>query len=97
GLRVAGCGRLVDDGDGGDTYNYSPPDDDVVVDRPDMVRIDTPETGPVRARVTIEAEYTWPALAVGDERSCSRRSEETVRASVRTTLELRPGERLLRV
>ncbi len=97
GLRVAGCGRLVDDGDGGDTYNYSPPADDVVVDRPDTVRIDTPETGPVRARVTIEAVYTWPAFAIGDERSCSRRSEETVRTLVRTTLELRPEERFLRV
>lgn len=97
GLRVEGCGRLVDDGDGGDTYNYSPPDDDVVVDRPDAVRVDTPESGPVRARVTIEADYTWPAFAIGDVRACSRRSDETVRATVRTTLELRPGERFLRV
>jgi mannosylglycerate hydrolase len=97
GLRVAGCGRLVDDGDGGDTYNYSPPDNDVVVDRPDVVFIDTPETGPARARVIIDAGYTWPAFAIGDERSCSRRSEEIVRAWVRTTLELRPEERFLRV
>ena len=35
GLRVDGCGRLVDDGDGGDTYNYSPPAEDLVIDRPD--------------------------------------------------------------
>ena len=27
GITVAGLGRLVDGGDGGDTYNYSPPDD----------------------------------------------------------------------
>jgi mannosylglycerate hydrolase len=97
GLRVAGCGRLVDDGDGGDTYNYSPPDVDVVVDRPDAVRIEAAETGPVRARIVIEAEYTWPAFAVGDDRACTRRSEASVRANVRTTLELRPGERFLRV
>jgi alpha-mannosidase len=51
----------------------------------------------VRARVTIEADYTWPAFAIGDVRACSRRSEETVRATVRTTLELRAGERFLRV
>jgi hypothetical protein len=97
GLRVAGCGRLVDGGDGGDTYNYSPPDVDVVVDRPDAVRVEAAETGPVRARIVIEAEYTWPAFAVGDDRACSRRSEESVSADVRTTLELRPGERFLRV
>jgi hypothetical protein len=30
----AGLGRLVDDGDGGDTYNYSPPATDRVVDHP---------------------------------------------------------------
>ena len=41
-----GLGRLVDDGDGGDTYNYSPPDDDRVVDTPDAVRVDRARTGP---------------------------------------------------
>jgi mannosylglycerate hydrolase len=97
GLRVTGCGRLVDGGDGGDTYNYSPPDDDLMVDRPDAVRVRATELGPVRGRVTVEAEYTWPSFAVGDERACSERSEQTVRATVRTTLELRPGERFLRV
>ena len=35
--------------------------------------------------------------AVGDERSCARRSDETVRVDVVTTLELRAGERFLRV
>ncbi|MDQ1381772.1 MAG: 2-O-(6-phospho-alpha-D-mannosyl)-D-glycerate hydrolase [Actinomycetota bacterium] len=97
GLRVEGCGRLVDDGDGGDTYNYSPPESDVVIDRPDAVRIATSEAGPARARLTIESDYTWPAFAVGDERSCRRRSEETVRVTVRTTLELHARERFLRV
>jgi mannosylglycerate hydrolase len=97
GLRLAGCGRLVDDGDGGDTYNYSPPADDLVIDRPDAVRIATTETGPARAQIVVETDYTWPAFAVGDVRSCSRRSDETVRASVRTTLELRAGEQFLRV
>ncbi len=97
GLRVEGCGRLVDGGDGGDTYNYSPPHTDVVVDRPVAVRVAATETGPVRARITIDAEYEWPASAVGDVRSCSRRSDDTVRSTVSTTLELRPGERFLRV
>ena len=74
GLRVDGCGRLVDDGDGGDTYNYSPPADDLVDRPPDAVRVETTETGPVRGRgVTITADYTWPTFAVGDERACSRR------------------------
>ena len=97
GIRVEGCGRLVDGGDGGDTYNYSPPEADLVIDRPDAVRVAVTERGPVRARVVVETDYTWPAYAPGDERACTHRSEETVTASVRTTLELRPGERFLRV
>jgi len=97
GPRVAGLGRLVDDGDGGDTYNYSPPGLDLVIDRPDAIRVATTETGPARARITVEADYVWPEFAHGDERSCSRRSDETVRVTMRTTLELRPGERFLRV
>ena len=51
----------------------------------------------MRARVQIAADYTWPAYAVGDFRSCSARSDETVAVTVTTTLELRPGERFLRV
>ena len=52
GLRVAGLGRLVDGGDGGDTYNYSPPADDLVVDAPGRrARRRRSRPGPVRARV----------------------------------------------
>jgi 2-O-(6-phospho-alpha-D-mannosyl)-D-glycerate hydrolase len=97
GLRCAGLGRLVDGGDGGDTYNYSPPDDDRVVDRPDSVQVSTVERGPVRARLHIDSTYSWPRAAIGDERSCSARTDETVVTTVRTTLELRAGEQFLRV
>ena len=34
---VAGYGKLVDGGDHGDSYNYSPPAGDAVVDTPDTV------------------------------------------------------------
>jgi mannosylglycerate hydrolase len=97
GVVVTGGNRLVDGGDGGDTYNYSPPDDDTVVDRPTAVRVETTERGPVRARVLVVATYELPRDAVGDERSCSRRSDETELVEVRTTLELRAGERFLRI
>ena len=97
GLRAVGLGRLVDSGDGGDTYNYSPPAADRVVDRPDAVRVTALERGSVRARVRIDSDYTWPAHAIGDLRSCSARSDETVGVTVSTTLELRAGEPFLRV
>jgi hypothetical protein len=97
GLRVSGLGRLVDGGDGGDTYNYSPPTSDIVIERPDRVTVTTTEDGPVRARVVVDAVYTLPSGAIGDWRACDRRSGETVSCAVRTTLELRAGERFLRV
>jgi alpha-mannosidase len=97
GVRLEGLGRLVESGDGGDTYNYSPPDDDLVVDTPDRVEVTRTESGPVRARVSIDATYTWPARAEGDANMCRARSDETVVARVITRLELRAGERFLRV
>ena len=88
---TSGLGRLVDDGDAGDTYNYSPPAADTVVDSPSTVRIDVEEAGPLRARVLVTRTFTWPERVEDG----SRRGERTV--DVRTRLELRAGERLLRV
>src|SRR5207253_4613593 len=84
GLRVSGLGRLVDGGDGGDTYNYSPPAEDLVIDRPERVEVTALESGPVRARVRIDATYEWPTHALGDERLCSRRADDTTPVAVRT-------------
>jgi alpha-mannosidase len=97
GVHVAGLGRLVDGGDGGDTYNHSPPADDVLVERPASVEVAALEDGPVRARTRIDAVYAWPAAAVGDLRSCTRRSDERVRCLVRTVVEVRAGEQFVRV
>ena len=58
-VRLGGLGRLVDGGDGGDTYNYSPPEHDVVIDASGRVRVEVLETGPVRARV-LDREPTTP-------------------------------------
>ena len=97
GVVTTGANRLVDGGDGGDTYNYSPPDTDQIVEQPERVTIDVVETGDVRARVAVTSEYTFPTHAIGDRQRCTHRSDETVATSVRTTLELRAGERFLRV
>jgi mannosylglycerate hydrolase len=97
GIELRDLGRLVDGGDGGDTYNYSPPATDTVIERPVSVALRTVEDGPVRARVEIDAEYDWPAFAHGDLRACSHRSNDIAKSRVRTMLELRAGERFLRV
>jgi len=97
GIEIAGCNRYVDGGDGGDTYNYSPPERDRVVEAPHSVRISTVEHGPVRARLMVESTYHWPTHCIGDERSCSARSDDTAAVDVRTMLELRVGEPFVRV
>jgi alpha-mannosidase len=88
----AGLGRLVDGGDCGDTYNWCPPAEDTVVDRPDAVVVDVVERGPLRARVRITARYRWPAGAEGLDRRSGEVPHEVV-----TRLELRAGERAVRV
>ena len=93
---LAGLDRLVDDGDAGDTYNYSPPDRDVVVDQPAGVSVAAIETGPLRGRLRICREFLWPEQVAGNRRSGNRRSGER-RVEVVTDLELRAGEDLVRV
>jgi 2-O-(6-phospho-alpha-D-mannosyl)-D-glycerate hydrolase len=97
GLTLRSLGRLVDGGDGGDTYTYSPPATDLLVERPERVEVTVAERGPLRARAVITATYSWPSHALGDEQSCSARSDDRVEARVATTLELRAGEAFLRV
>ncbi|MGO8871679.1 MAG: alpha-mannosidase [Acidimicrobiales bacterium] len=90
---IAGYGRIVDSGDYGDTYNYSPPSGDSVVDVPDSVSVAVVERGPVRAIVTVTSTYTWPDRV--DDASKSRVGGHSVTAV--TSLELRADEELVRV
>ncbi|HVA04601.1 MAG TPA: hypothetical protein VMU64_12760 [Acidimicrobiales bacterium] len=90
---VAGFGKLVDGGDHGDSYNYSPPAGDVVVDSPDEVTVTVGDRGPVRAIVTVTARYTWPDHVDGVTRA--RTGEVGVEVS--TDIEVRADERVVRV
>jgi hypothetical protein len=94
---VERLGRIVEGGDGGDTYNYSPPPDDVPIDAPLGVRVRVTERGPVRARVEVERDYAWPAHALGDHLTVTARASTTTDVTVLTRLELRAGERFVRV
>jgi hypothetical protein len=91
GLR--GFGRLVDGGDHGDSYNYSPPLSDRLVETPDSVSVTVTERGPVRARVLVVSRFTWPERV--DDTTRARCGERTVEIS--TTLELRADEPVVRV
>jgi len=90
---VAGFGRLVDGGDHGDSYNYSPPLHDTLVDTPDRVSVTVAESGPVQASAMITATYRWPEYVGGSSRA--RTGERTV--EVTTTVEIRADEKLVRV
>ena len=89
----AGYGRLVDGGDLGDSYNYSPPRRDALIDEPVAVSAHVLESGPVRARADVIATYLWPDHVDGS--SQARVGEH--RVEVRTVLELRADEPVVRV
>ncbi|MGH9079812.1 MAG: hypothetical protein ACRDYE_07020, partial [Acidimicrobiales bacterium] len=90
---IRGFGHLVDGGDHGDTYNYSPPAFDTVVQTPLSVSVAVGERGPVRASASIVSTYAWPAR-VGD---ASKAREGRHEVPVRTTVELLADEALVRV
>jgi Glycosyl hydrolases family 38 N-terminal domain/Alpha mannosidase middle domain len=90
---IAGYGRLVDGGDLGDSYNYSPPRQDSLVEEPESVTVRVDEGGPVRSRARITATYVWPDHVDGS--SQARVGEH--RVAVDTDVELRADESTVRV
>jgi mannosylglycerate hydrolase len=94
GATLTGVGRIVEGGDFGDTYNYGPPPGDVIVDAPVDVTVDVRERGPVRGELVVTRTYDWPLGVTPDGRG---RVGETARVAVRTHVELRAGERFVRV
>src|SRR6202166_1075402 len=90
---LPGFGKLVDGGDHGDSYNYSPPLSDKLIDSPDSVSVAVLERGPIPSRLLITAHYTWPEFVDGLTRA--RSGERQV--EVFTTVELQADESLVRV
>ncbi len=91
---IAGFGRLVDGGDGGDSYNYCPPVEDRLVDSPVSVALSLGESGPVRATARITALYRWPERV---EAGRSRRSASTRDVEISTTITLLGDDPAVRV
>ncbi|WP_029135401.1 glycoside hydrolase family 38 N-terminal domain-containing protein [Nakamurella lactea] len=92
GTVLTGVGRIVEDGDTGDSYNYGPPAANPSVEDPDEVQVQLLEDGPLRARVLIRRRYRWPVSS-----DLAGRSDETVAATIDMTVELRTGERFVRL
>ncbi|MBY8879970.1 alpha-mannosidase [Actinacidiphila acidipaludis] len=94
GTVLRGLGRLVDGGDRGDSYNYGPPAEDVLVSEPTEVTVEVLEEGPLRARTRVTRVYPWPAALSADR---DVRSARTVPTPVETLVELRAGEPFVRL
>ncbi|MEV6483434.1 alpha-mannosidase [Streptomyces sp. NPDC051576] len=94
GTVLYGVGRLVDGGDRGDSYNYAPPAQDVLVSEPTEIAVELLETGPLRARLRVTRVYAWPAALSADR---DVRGERTVPTPVETLVEVRVGEPFVRV
>jgi len=90
---LAGFGRLVDEGDLGDSYNYSPPAVDSLVEVPESAAVAVGLGGPVRATAVITANYRWPDHV--DSATQTRVGEQAV--EVVTTVEVRADEGVVRV
>jgi hypothetical protein len=89
---VTGFDRLVDGGDKGDTYNYDPPANDVVVDAPSSAEVTVVERGPLRGRIRVVRTYAWP-----DHEADGTRVGPSHDLEVTTLLEVRAGEPAVRV
>jgi mannosylglycerate hydrolase len=82
---VSGFGRLVDGGDLGDSYNYSPPVNDSLVENPVSVEIAITEHGLLRSTITVSRTYEFPESA--DEASHARSGGVMTPISMVITLE----------
>jgi alpha-mannosidase len=86
-----GLGRLVDGGDEGDTYNWCPPERDVIVDVPISTSVSVLDRHIARAAIAIDRAYAIPRRVLDGGRV------EPTEGSIRTILELRAGESFVRV
>ncbi|GAB7106737.1 hypothetical protein JCM4814A_50510 [Streptomyces phaeofaciens JCM 4814] len=94
GTVLYGVGRLVDGGDRGDSYNYAPPAQDVLVSEPTRITVERLESGPLRARLRVTRVYAWPTGLSGDR---DLRDDRTAPTPVETVVEVRAGEPFVRI
>ncbi len=88
-----GFDQIVDEGDHGDTYNFSPPQHDVRVSRPDSVSIEFAQLGPVKSVIRTHRLFSWPERI--DETGRARTGQVLV--DLTTELEIRADDPLVRI
>ncbi|MBI4320727.1 MAG: hypothetical protein HY675_19725 [Chloroflexi bacterium] len=89
GALYEGLNGFVDGGDAGDTYTYSPPDEDSIFHRPNAPpKIAVLEEGPARWRVQVDLVLMLPKALAEDRRS---RSGRLVACPISTLISIYPG------
>jgi mannosylglycerate hydrolase len=68
--------RIVRGKDVGDSYNYAPPPDDVLVDEPTDERLETLEDGPLRCVDVLHRTYVWDGQRVETQTRFEQRAGE---------------------
>ncbi|MBK5247951.1 MAG: hypothetical protein JJE50_00750 [Actinomycetales bacterium] len=95
GTVLHGVGRLVDEGDRGDAYNFAPLAGASALDTPTCVHVAVVAAGPLRAAVEIERRYDVPVRVDPEDRD--RRLDETEELHTRMLVEVRAGEPFARL
>jgi mannosylglycerate hydrolase len=75
-MDVSQLTRIVRGGDAGDSYNYAPPPDDVLVEAALDERFVTIEEGPVRRIDVLHRTYMWDGLRVETQTRFEQRADE---------------------
>jgi hypothetical protein len=89
GTRYGALHRLIDEGDAGDEYNFSPPPEQLAILRPaGEPIINSLETGPLRGKLELRTDYVIPVALDHGRR---RRSEETVSLPLTLRISLEAG------
>jgi len=91
GLVLAGLNRFVDGGDRGDEYTFTPPERDLIVDRPDARPAISRRASNLGAELEIEQVYRLPQAL--DDQDRSRRGDSWVEVPIKTRVSLTPGVR----
>lgn len=95
GTTLTGVGRLVDEGDRGDSYNYAPAAHSPALEAPTSVHTEVVADGPLRAAIEVTRRYDLPVGV--DPADRDRRLEKTEELAVRMGVEVRAGEPFVRL
>ena len=91
GLVLPGLNRFVDGGDRGDEYTFTPPERDLIIDRPEAGPEISSSESSLGAVLTIKQVYKLPQAL--DEHDRSTRSGTWVDLPITTRITLTPGVR----